>query len=485
MLAALTYNVFLLAQTTPNVNFSYTVQSGTTNVNFANTSQSLGDGEKKAVWVFGDNTTTTTGGYQGTTHRYAAPGVYRACLKIYKNSTASSTGTLIGEQCKEVVVQSTQQTCEAGFQWEPDGSAPNRKIKFSGIGTSNPGKSIKRVCWDFGDGSKVCETTSSSVSPAALLKAHHQYTQPGSYEVCLKIEFDGGCVAVKCKRITVAAPPTAVCKADFVAGPITANPLGRRFVVQPEHSQQKKPISICWKFGDGTAEVCRTYANGYTGTYVAEHVYAQSRQYEVCVTVKYEDGCEKKKCNLVVINPPPPSACTASLSETPVSSTSGTERKFVVELMQNKVAKKILWSFGDGKSQIVDLSNPATPQQLTAIHRYAAPGLYTVCARIMYDGGCVAERCVKTVVGGNVQSTLVLNPNPVVNNLTAVFQSSRQQPVFVRIYNSFGIMVWQEVKKTVIGTNTWSINAGSLPTGAYSMIVQSPNQFATAIFFKQ
>lgn len=487
LLAVLTCSTFLLAQTTPSVNFSFTIRPGTTEVNFANTSQGLGDGEKKAIWMFGDNTTATTGGYQGAVHRYASPGTYHVCLKVYKNATSTSNGTLIGEKCKEVVIQHHQQVCEAGFQWGPDGSPASKTIKFFGFGHSNPNKPIKRVCWDFGDGTKACETTSSTIPPSALLNVHHSYAQPGTYQVSIRIEFDGGCVAEKSKPITVAAPPTAACEAKFEVMPIVATPLGRKFMVQPGHSQQKMPVSICWKFGDGTADVCKPYANDYTGAYVAEHVYTQYRQYEVCVTVKYEDGCEKKKCHTVAVNPPPPppSVCTATVKEVPVSATSGNERKFVVELMPNKMAKKIHWTFGNGKSQLVNLANPVTPQQLTTVHRYTAPGLYTVCARVFYDGGCVVEHCVKTIIGGNVHSSLVLSPNPVVNMMTAVFQSSRQQRVSVRIFNSFGIMVWQEAKNAVTGTNTWSINAGIFPTGAYSMVVQSPNQFATAIFFKQ
>ena len=483
LLAVLTYSILLRAQTTPSVNYSYTVRSGTTEVSFANLSQNLGDGEKKAVWTFGDNTTVTTGSYQGATHHYAAPGTYRVCLKIYRNATASSNSTLIGEKCKEVVVPHAQQVCEAGIQWEPAAAPASRTIRFSGLGNSNPSKSIKRVCWDFGDGSRTCETVSAATPSSALLKVSHSYALPGTYNVCIRIEFDGGCVAERCKPVTVAPPPPAVCEADFVVTPMSASALGRKLVVQPKHSQQKKPLSICWKFGDGAPDVCKNYGKDYTGAYAVEHVYTHAGNYETCVIVKYEDGCEKRVCHLVAINPPP--VCKASVYDLPVSEPAGTERKFGVELMPNKLAKQILWTFGDGKSQLVTLSNPATPQQLRAVHNYTAPGLYTVCARITYDGGCIAEHCIKTTIGGNVRPALILSPNPVVNVLTAVFQSSRQQPVTVKVFNSYGVMLFQQTKNAVVGTNTWSFNVGSLPIGMYSMIVQSPQQLATAIFSKQ
>jgi hypothetical protein len=47
-------------------------------------------------------------------------------------------------------------------------------------------------------------------------------------------------------------------------------------------------------------------------------------------------------------------------------------------------------------------------------------------------------------------------------------------------------MVRSYVRNANVGINTWAFNdVATLPTGVYSVIVQSPNQFATAIFFKQ
>jgi hypothetical protein len=36
-----------------------------------------------------------------------------------------------------------------------------------------------------------------------------------------------------------------------------------------------------------------------------------------------------------------------------------------------------------------------------------------------------------------------------------------------------------------VGPNTWDFDAGNLTPGIYSLVVQSPNQMASALFIKQ
>ena len=91
-----------------------------------------------------------------------------------------------------------------------------------------------------------------SIIPKIIL-AHilvrHTYREPGQYEVCVKIIYFGGCEAYKCKQINVGE----FCRADFEKLPVntTADPLVAHFKALPFHSQDKKPKTICWKFGDG------------------------------------------------------------------------------------------------------------------------------------------------------------------------------------------------------------------------------------------
>ena len=119
-------------------------------------------------------------------------------------------------------------------------------------------------------------------------------------------------------------------------------------------------------------------------------------------------------------------------------------------------------------------------------HTYPGPGRYNVCLFIRTNSGCETKICKAVAIAGNAQPQLVLTPNPVTTVLNATFLSLIQQTVTVKIYNASGIMVRSYIRNANVGSNTWIFtDVGTLPTGVYSVIVQSPNQFATAIFFKQ
>ncbi len=566
LLALLCFTLLLQAQNTNTVNFTFSTDPLTTSVAFTNTSVFATNDVKKAYWDFGDGSSAQTGPTAGVTHHYTLAGTYQVCLKVYKYNSTGNDSTLLGSECKSVTLD---QRCEAGFQWVD--STPNSTthyVKFYGAANNNAGKSITQVCWTFGDGSDTCiNATAGTVPPLNVI---HRYAHGGTYNVCLKVKFDGGCIAEKCNSITLNNPTIAdSCAANFTSSATAASILGRRFVAQPWHSNGKKPVRICWTFGDGK-DTCIQYATTHTGDYIAEHQYANYGQYEVCATIKYDGGCEKKKCNTITVMQPT-TVCSFDLAEAAVNIAS-LERKFYVGLMQNAVAQKICWNFGDGTDTCVVLSSPLNAQQLMIVHHYPAPGNYTVCAKATYVGGCTAERCkpvsiavthsnvcggymtdstisantvrfkgtgiqnssdyvvsynwtfgdgttgsgqsvthtfgspgrynvclyLKTNTGcetricnsigvsGNGQPQLILTPNPVVNELHATFVSLFQQTVTVKIYNANGLMIRSYVRAANVGTNNWSFSdVGTLPTGVYSMIVQSANQFATAIFFKQ
>ena len=563
--------VFLSAQTTPSVNFRFTLDASSRTVTFINDSKNLGEGVKKAFWRFGDNTNASTGATEGTVHRYAAVGVYEVCLRIYRYPANSHDSVLLGSACKKVALE---QACTAGFQWKDTvvSSSGEAAIKFTAFAGSNAGKTVKELCWKFGDGKDTCIKVTTGVEPALFLAVVHRYSRGGVYTACLRVVFDGGCVAEKCGSVTVSSAPQAdSCAAGFKVHTVANAPQSRRLVAQPWSRLQKKPLRICWKFGDGK-DTCIEYSAAYTGDYWVEHRYAQGGRYETCVSIRYDGGCESKHCEVVQINtePPPPVVCESAIHEL-TGSESSLERRFYAGLQENKVAEKICWRFGDGTDTCVALSSPLNPQQLAITHRYAAPGNYNLCIRVVYAGGCVAERCrvvevrqhnqgicggyitdsaadgrtfrfaatgisgagdavigylwnfgdgkaatlrqvshtyaapgnytvcvnMKTasgcetkickqvVVAGTMQPAVTLSPNPVVGPLTVVFQSLLQQAVSVRIYNGNGVLIKTYGRPAVVGTNTWTFDLTGLPAGLYSLVVQSPSQFATAIFLKQ
>jgi hypothetical protein len=133
-------------------------------------------------------------------------------------------------------------------------------------------KSRKTICWNFGDGRDTCINYTENYAGAYAVS--HRYSQPDQYEVCIKITYFGGCESYKCKQINVGE----FCRTDFekLLVNTTADPLVAYFKAVPFHSQDKKPKTICWRFGDGR-DTCINYPENFTGAYAIRHEYDHPR----------------------------------------------------------------------------------------------------------------------------------------------------------------------------------------------------------------
>ncbi|HVG42643.1 MAG TPA: PKD domain-containing protein [Chitinophagaceae bacterium] len=270
-------------------------------------------------------------------------------------------------------------------------SAAERIVHFTNTSTLT-GDVVRKAVWSFGDG-QAAET-----APKAGID--HQYSTAGTYTVCLKvykrINDEFVLSSQECKQLVLSAVTTATCKADFSTESINGAPLVKRFAALPLQSEGKRPTKICWKFGDGKTE-CKEYTTVSSNNYSIEHAYAAAGQYEVCVTILYDGGCEAKVCKLVSITTPPPATCETKITEG-ATSVSNLKRTFYASLMANRVAEKICWTYGDGKESCTQLTNPLEQQSLITTHEYSAPGVYRVCAKVLYAGGCIAEYCREVVI---------------------------------------------------------------------------------------
>jgi len=468
LLAPLFTGLFLHAQTsTPNVNFTFAVNGNT--VTFTNTSTNLGEGVKRAFWTFGDGGHATTGAYDGVAHQYSLAGTYQACLKIYKYTTNSNDSTLIGSECKSITLE---QHCEAGFQWVDTltNSIGAHYVKFYGAAGNNAGKRITEVCWNFGDGTDTCISATTGAAPP--LSIMHRYSQGGTYNACIKVKFDGGCVAEKCNTVVLQQAST-VCSFDLSEAATNAASLERKFYVGLMTNRVAE--KICWNFGDGT-DTCVVLANPLNPQQLMiVHHYPAPGNYNVCAKVTYAGGCTAERCKPVSIAVAHSNVCGGYMTDSTINANTIRFRGSGIQNSGDYVLS-YNWTFGDG----------TTGNGQTVNHTFASPGRYNVCLYLKTNTGCETRICNPVGVSGNAQPQLVLTPNPVVNELHATFVSLFQQTVTVKIYNANGLMVRSYVRAANVGTNNWNFSdAGTLPTGVYSVIVQSSNQFATAIFFKQ
>ncbi len=383
-------------------NFTFTIDHPNKDVAFTNTSV-LGTepGVRKAFWTFGDGSNQWTAPLAGTQHHYLLPGTYTACLKIYRYRPNANDSVLAAQVCKTFTIETV---CRADFERVQVASIPPNSLHalFKALPWHNGNKVPVRICWTFGDGRDTCiQYTNTSTGPYIV---PHTYAQAGLYEVCVKIVYAGGCEARKCKPVQIGPPDS--CTANFERIPVTATTPANlvAFKALPWHNNNKKPVRICWTFGDGT-DTCINYSSTFTGPYTVAHRYNNAGLYEVCVKINYAGGCEARTCRPVQAGRP--DTCHADferLNLTPNNSPLFATFKALPDHNNNRKPSKICWVFGDGRDTCINYPETYTGAY-TVGHQYQEPGLYEVCVKINYYGGCEARKC-RPVQAGRPDSCL-------------------------------------------------------------------------------
>jgi PKD repeat protein len=426
---------------------------------------------EQICWKFGDGRDTCINYNPSVTynyfvnHTYAQPGTYQVCVKI------KYSGGCVAERCKPVVIGPIPQpdSCKADFE-TTHYSSNLRLKKFTAIPWHNNGKRPEKICWIFGDGKDTC-INYNPANPNNIYSVIHLYPGNGSYTVCVKIKYQGGCEAQRCKQVWVGVTQnTDSCRAGFTEEIVQNNLRWRRFNALPWHSSNKRPERICWSFGDGR-DTCINYNASTPAVYTVLHLYQQPGQYQVCVKIRYQGGCEAQLCRVITI--PAPTPCQAQFTDSMIS-------RFKVKFKgqaSTSITNPVIswsWTFGDGSS--------GTGQHV--IHEYAQPGAYQVCLKIKTLNGCENTICKTKVIDSGIR-ILQLAPNPVQSTLYITYYSFYTQPAQIRIYNIWGILVRTFNRNMVVGYNNFSTDVSTLPPGPYSLVVQSSTSLASSVFFKQ
>ena len=338
-------------------------------------------------WNFGDGRdtciqylTTYTGAYS-VFHSYNHADNYTVCVKVHFD------GGCEAHYCSAVRVGELKDSCTANFEAGLISSTPLGR-HFAAIPWNSNNKRPVSICWNFGDNRDTCiQYSSTSTGPYTV---NHIYHEKGRYEVCVKIVYDGGCEAKKCKVIEVGEPDA--CSISFEALSANSSARGKYFVAKPFHNHNKKPVRICWNFGDNR-DTCIQYSTSYTGAYSVFHSYYHAGSYNVCAKVLYDGGCEAHSCQTVQVSEL--DSCRADFERIPVSTSNDASRVHYRALPWNNHGKKparICWIFGDGRDTCISYpENYAGPY--TVAHRYEHSGIYEVCVKIFYYGGCEAKKC--------------------------------------------------------------------------------------------
>jgi hypothetical protein len=142
----------------------------------------------KWEWVFGDgqSVTITDPALKNVMYTYSAGGIYNATLTVYSGLVSHSV------------------TKEVNVKYRPDASFTTPTVCIgSNTSFSNNsdlyGKTVTEWYWDFKDG-----FTSNAQNPGM-----HGYTNPGTYNVLLRITTSEGCIGEIIKPVFVAEHPNA------------------------------------------------------------------------------------------------------------------------------------------------------------------------------------------------------------------------------------------------------------------------------------
>jgi len=323
---------------------------------FNNCSSAPFGSDLQFLWNFGDGTLSTE---PAPIHTFPANGIYAVCLTAYWGDCADSACLTItvgdGNPCDQLDAAFTPFV--GGFGVNIQNAVINNEWTY---------------LWTFGDGS-------TGFGPST----GHQYTTPGTYDICLTVYTwdpvaQDTCFADHCETVIIGAQ---TCDPNFAVE--MAWNAGNDNVVFFNATSNHPNTNFIWYFGDGT----EAYGP------VAQHTYAQEGSYYPCVTGWYyneatQDTCWIEDCETILIGEP--SLCdelVACFEALPFEN--GT---FLFENCSQVLPIDIpwyaLWDFGDGSSST----------DLEPTHSFA-PGIYTVCLTITH-GDCVDATCTTITVNG-------------------------------------------------------------------------------------
>lgn len=351
LLACCSY-LFTTAQTTNcSADFSYTV--GYNKVVSFYAKDTLGVTHR---WNFGDGSGNAVTQNGTIIHQYAQPGQYEVKHFIERPNS----------NCRDSIVKLITvpwlDTCSASFEWHRiAGTAPftlqftNTSLSYSGVHTAS---------WKFGDGSG-----SNDLSPI------HGYTHAGTYQVCLRIESNSGCVSEICKDVVITDSNTCSITAKYEYIRDSANCKKINFI------NRSNPISpnvhFIWKFGDGTT----------SNDINPSHEYTQPGKYYVCLVSEGGINCRAEYCDSVKVICD--EVCNISVKyEYRRDSADCKKIHFINQSIVPASNTHFVWKFGDG----------TTSNDINPAHSYLQTGKYYVCLVAESGPNCRKEVCDSVVV---------------------------------------------------------------------------------------
>lgn len=280
-------------------------------------------------WDFGDGTTSSL---QNPLHVYGGSGVYDITLITTNQLGCTDSAILPG------YIQVLNNPIPVINATNPLSACAPLQTSFSTSVTN-----VSNYLWDMGNG----------IQSSGPTYGYNNY-QAGNYIVSLTVVYNNGCINEDTVHVHVKANYTPL------GGPNTSSgcsPLSVSFY----NSTAGSGNAYLWDFGDGST----------SSQITPVHVYSQSGQYNITLTVTSQDGCTNtNQAGSVIVNQPSAQFSADRLSGCP-------------PLMVNfssagAINLNYQWDFGDSQSST--LQSP--------VHIYQSPGNYQVTLTVTDPSGC-------------------------------------------------------------------------------------------------
>ena len=384
-------------------------------------------------------------------YAFPAPGDYPVSLTVF---TASG--------CNATVQRVVSVTTSPAVAFTSTGSCTGEPVVFRGA-IDAPGWGELMYAWEF------VGPNGEATGTAATANAEFTFDAPGTYDVTLSVQTDGGCTFTRTQPVTIAATPVATftTSADYGGTPLEVS-----FV-----NATTDATTYAWDFGGvGASEVAEpTFTFTELGTYV------------VTLTATNAAGCTATTQQTVEVVLPVQDLHLDDF--TVADSPSGDGQQLVLTLSNRgtRVASGVMVTVDLDETLTVEerRAEPLLPGQtvtyvtkfrLPTTQRNAQRPLRYLCARIAATDADFAEaqldnnrNCLSLNEQLNVEPPF---PNPAREQLRVSVILPAAEGVSLRLLNQDGRVVrTHRQEATVAGLNTFLLDVKGLPVGAYVLQV--------------
>lgn len=460
----------------PNCESYFNYYNGGTNSGLYFWDESFG-GAIDWFWQFGDGTSSTL---QNPVHFYQAAGFYDVCLTIY-----TSAGC-VDDYCQQVYYDPNNPgSCEAFFSYQSNPAGyyfwfMNQTYAVAGIYYSY---------WSFGDGT-------NSIEP----NPQHEYSTPGTYEVCLNIVTPDSCSDSYCESIVIGGGTYSVSGNVYANGNLVSN--AAVLLMGETGSIYSESVSSgYYEFTNVAEDTYIIYAipsfvqyPNYVPTYYESSVF-----WVDAIEVPVSDNVTGADINLIGFNwlPTGTGTITGNVVWNDSTSTStykdrlGPSVEDITILLMTLDDNVLIYTSTDAQGYFEFKTLPyGTYKVYTEL-----TGHITYPAIVTLDETNYTVQGIQIIING---STIVVGiddstenstdnfsvfPNPVNDLLNLSILSNKPTDINVAILNALGQTVHSEVIHVNSGNHLHQVNVSKLPGGIYYTRLTSGSEQPSVVKF--